>query len=123
MSGTGINNHFGWVKQRSAWQDIQYHRQKRAEFAAQDQANMDAMNTALSTALQNNISGASTNAAQAPLKRVQSAAQDNVDANNKQIDDAQNLLNQASKAAGSSTTTTSSASSTTSITGVLDTVA
>jgi hypothetical protein len=106
----GINNHFGWVKQRSAWQDMEYHRQKRAEYAAQDQANMDAMNAAMSGALQNQISVSSTNAAQQALDRVKAAAQAKVDANNKQIDDAQNLLDQTSKALGTTTATTSSTS-------------
>jgi hypothetical protein len=75
MSGYGgINNHFGWVKQRSAWQDMEYHRQKRAEYAAQDKANLDAMNSAMSGALQNRISQSANLSAQAALKRVQDAA-------------------------------------------------
>ena len=115
MSGTGINNHFGWVKQRSAWQDIEYHRQKRAEFAAQDQANLDSMNTAMSTALQNKISQSSNLSAQAALKRVQSAAKAKLDETTKQIDDAQSLVDQTSKT--TSTATTPAPSS------VLDTVA
>lgn len=113
----GINNHFGWVTQRSAYQDIEYHRQKRAEFAAQDQANMDAMNTAMSSALQNQISTSATNAAQQALDRVKAAAQAKIDANTKQIDDAQSLVDQTAKSVGTTTTTTSSTSS------VLDTVA
>jgi hypothetical protein len=117
MSGYGINNHFGWVKQRSAYQDMEYHRQKRAEFAAQDQANLDAMNTAMSTALQNKISQSSNLSAQAALKRVQDAAKAKIDETTKQLDDAQSLVDQTSKALGTDTSTTSSTSS------VLDTVA
>jgi hypothetical protein len=115
MSGTGINNHFGWVKQRSAWQDIEYHRQKRAEFAAQDQASLDAMNTAMSTALQNKISQSSNLSAQAALKRVQDAATAKIDETTKQIDDAQSLVDQTSKTTSTTPTATSSS--------VLDTVA
>jgi hypothetical protein len=118
MSGTGINNHFGWVKQRSAWQDIEYHRQKRAEYAAQDQANMDAMNTAMSTALQNKISQSSNLSANAALKRVQDAAKAKIDETTKQLDDAQSLVDQTSQAASANSTTTTSSTS-----SVLDTVA
>jgi hypothetical protein len=115
MSSDGIRK-FGWVKQRTAWQDIEYHRQKRAEFAAQDQANMDAMNTAMSNALQNRITQSSNLSAQAALKRVQSAAQSKIDETTKQIDAAQSLVDQTSKTASTATTTTTSSS-------VLDTVA
>jgi hypothetical protein len=116
MSGYGINNHFGWVKQRSAWQDMEYHRAKRAEFAAQDQANLDAMNTAMSTALQNKISQSSNLSANAALKRVQAAAKAKLDETTKQIDAAQSLVDQTSKTASATTTTTTTSSS------VLDTV-
>jgi hypothetical protein len=117
MSGYGgINNHFGWVKQRSAYQDIEYHRQKRAEYAAQDQANLDSMNTAMSTALQNKISQSANLSANAALKRVQDAAKAKIDETTKQIDDAQSLVDQTSKTASTTTTTTTSSS-------VLDTVA
>jgi hypothetical protein len=117
MSGYGgINNHFGWVKRRSAYQDIEYHRAKRAEFAARDQANLDAMNTAMSTALQNKISQSANLSANAALKRVQDAAKAKIDETTKQIDAAQSLVDQTSKATSSTTTTTTTSS-------VLDTVA
>ena len=118
MSGYGgINNHFGWVKQRSAWQDMEYHRQKRAEFAAQDQANLDAINSAMSNALQNKISQSANLSANAALKRVQDAAKAKIDETTKQIDAAQSLVDQTSKSLNVSSTTTSSSPS------VLDSVA
>ena len=113
MSTYGIKK-FGWVKQRSAWQDMEYHRQKRAEYAAQDQANMDSINNSMSTALQNRISQSANISAQAALKRVQAAAKAKLAETTKQIDDAQNLIDKTSK----SVTTTSTGSS-----SVLDTVA
>jgi hypothetical protein len=118
MSGYGINNHFGWVKQRSAYQDMVYHRAKRAQFAAQDQANLDAMNTAMSTALQNKISQSANLSANAALKRVQAAAKAKIDETTKQIDAAQSLVDQTSKTASASSTATASSTS-----SVLDTVA
>ncbi len=113
MSGYGIRK-FGWVKQRSAWQDMEYHRQKRAEYAAQDQANMDSINTSMSTALQNRISQSANISAQAALKRVQAAAKAKLADTTKQIDAAQSLID---KTSGASSTTTTGSSS------VLDTVA
>ncbi len=113
MAGYGIKK-FGWVKQRSAYQDMEFHRARRAAFAKQDQANLDAMNTAMSGALQNKISQASNLAANAALKRVQDAAKAKIEETNRQIDDAQKLID---KTKTSTTTSTSSSSS------VLDTVA
>jgi hypothetical protein len=118
MSDYGIRK-FGWVKQRSAWQDMEYHRQKRAEYAAQDKANMDSMNNAMSTALQNKISQSANLSANAALKRVQAAAKAKINETTKQIDDAQSLVDQTAKTTGSTGTTTSSSSSS----KVLDTTA
>src|SRR4051812_25240948 len=96
MSGVTFK-HFQWLSTRSAWQDMEYHRQKRAEGLAQDQANMDAVNNAMATALQNKISQASNNAAQAALTRLKAAANAKLAATTKQIDDAQNLINTTQK--------------------------
>jgi hypothetical protein len=115
MAAYGIKK-FGWVKQRSAYQDMVYHRARRAEFAKQDQANMDAMNTAMSSALQNKISQSANISANAALKRVQAAAKAKIDETTKQIDAAQSLVDRTSK----TTTTSSTANSSSS---VLDTVA
>jgi hypothetical protein len=118
MSGYGgISNHFGWVKRRSAWQDMEYHRQKRAEFAKQDQANLDAMNTAMSSALQNRISQSANLSAQAALKRVQDAAKAKLDETTKQLDNAQSLVDRTSKTMDAASTTASSSSN------ILDSVA
>jgi hypothetical protein len=92
MASYGINNHFGWVRTRSAWKEMEYQRARRAEFAKQDQANMDAVNNTMSTALQNKISGLANLAGEAALKRVQTAAKAKLDAATKQIDDTQKLL-------------------------------
>ena len=114
MAAYGIKK-FGWVKQRSAYQDMVYHRERRAAFAKQDQANLDSMNNAMSTAMQNRISKSADIAAQAALKRVQTAAKAKLDEATKQIDAAQGLVDQTSKGLSS---TSGSGSST-----VLDTVA
>jgi hypothetical protein len=114
MAAYGIKK-FGWVKQRSAYQDMVYHRARRAEFAKQDQANLEAMNSAMSTAMQNRISKLADIAAQAALKRVQTATKAKLDEATKQIDAAQSLVDQTSKSASSTSSTGS--------TSVLDTVA
>jgi hypothetical protein len=106
---------FGWVKQRSAYQDMVYHRARRAEFAKQDQANMEAINASMSAALQNRISQAANISANAALKRVQAAAKAKLEETTKQIDAAQGIVDKTSKA--TATTTTAGSSS------VLDTVA
>ncbi len=110
--------HFNWLPQRSAWQDIEYHRALRAEAMKQDLANMDLINSAMSTALQNNITGATNNAANAALKRIQAATKAKSAETIKQLDNAQSLVDKTKASiAASSTTTTPTSSS------VLDTVA
>jgi hypothetical protein len=89
--------HFHWINTRSAWQDMQYHRARRAEGLAQDQANMDAVNTAMSAALQNKISQSSNNAAQAALDRVKAATKAKLTSTTQQIDDAQQLIDTTQK--------------------------
>jgi len=110
-SSVGFNDHFHWISTRSAWQDIQYHRQLRAQSIQQDQDNMDAANTAMFNAQQNNISTGATNAAQAALTRLQTTANAQSDAINSQIDSAQSLLTQTQTATSSSTTSTASSTS------------
>jgi beta-phosphoglucomutase-like phosphatase (HAD superfamily) len=109
---------FSFIRTRSAWQDIQYHRARRAAALKEDQANMDAVNAAMANALQNKISTSSNIAANAALKRIQAAAKAKNAETTKQLDNAQRLIDQTKASlAASSTTTTSSSSS------VLDTVA
>src|SRR4051794_24508328 len=88
---------FRWLSNRSAWQDMEYHRARRAEGLQQDQANMEAVNSAMSNALQNRISQSSNNAAEAALKRVKAAAQAKLDAGTKQIDNVQKLIDTTQK--------------------------
>lgn len=104
MTDYGIKK-FGWVKQRSAYQDMVYHRAKRAEYAAQDQANMDSINNSMLTALQNRISKSADISAQAALKRVQAAAKAKLEETTKQIDAAQSLVDKTSKDTGSAVDT------------------
>ena len=99
-----------WIKTRTAWQEIEYRRAKRAQFIKNDLAQMDTMNSTLADALQNRISGSSNIAAQAALKRVQAAAKAKLDENTKQIDDAQKLLDTTQKAVDSSSSTSTSTS-------------
>jgi hypothetical protein len=103
MSGI-VSNRFGWVKPRSAWKEMEYQRARRAEFAKQDQANLDAMNNTMSTAMQNKISGLANLAGEAALKRVQAAAKAKLDDTTKQIDVAEKLVG---LSPASSTTSTS----------------
>ena len=96
MADYGIRK-FGWVKQRSAYQDMEYRRARRAEFARQDQANMDAINNSMSTALQNRISQSANITAEVALKRVKAAAKAKLEETTRQIDSAQSLIDKTSK--------------------------
>ncbi len=98
--------HMRWLSSRSAWQDMEYHRAKRAEAIAQDQANMDAVNSAMSSALQNKITISSNNAAKAALKRVQAATKAKSDQTTKQIDDTLKLIDKTKASAATTTTAT-----------------
>jgi hypothetical protein len=104
MADYGIKK-FGWVKQRSAYQDMVYQRAKRAEYAAQDQANMDSINNSMATAQQNRIAKSAEISGQAALKRVQAAAKAKLAETTKQIDAAQSLVDKTSKDAGSTVNT------------------
>ena len=95
-----------WFKSRSAYQDMQQHRERRAEFNKKQQAMMDAVNAAMSNAQQNKITGMTNLAAQAAQKRVQEMAKLKADELTKQIDDAKSLVE---KTQASSTTTSGNA--------------
>lgn len=86
--------HFNWLPMQSAWKEMEIRRARRAEFLKQDQANLDAMNAAFTTAFQNRIMQSANLFATAALKRVQAAAKAKSDEALKQIDDAQKLLGQ-----------------------------
>jgi hypothetical protein len=83
---------FNWLPMQPAWKDMEIRRARRAEMLKQEQANMDAMNSAMDTAMQNRISLSANIAANAALKRVQAAAKAKTTEVTKQIDDAQNLI-------------------------------
>ena len=107
---------FNWLPMQPVWKEMEIRRARRAEFARQDQANLDAMNSSMATALQNRITQSANISATAALKRVQAQAKAKTDETLKQIDDAQKLIDQ-TKASSSSTSGTSGTST------VLDTVA
>src|SRR3954447_11407651 len=88
----GEFRHFNWLPMQPAWKDMEIRRARRAEMLKQDQANIDAMNFAMDTAMQNRISQSSNIAANAALKRVQAAGKAKTTEMTKQIDAAQNLL-------------------------------
>jgi len=83
-----------WFNTQTAWQDMQHRRERRAAAIKQHLDMMDGINTAVSNALQNNISGMSSNAAQAALQRVQADAKAKSAELTKQIDSAQSVLDQ-----------------------------
>ncbi len=92
-----------WFKNRSAYQDMQQHRQRRAEFTRKHQAMMDAVNLAMSNAQYNKISGLSNLAAEAAVKRVREMALAKTDELTKQIDDAKGLVDKTKASTTSST--------------------
>ena len=102
-----------WLKSRSAYQDMQYHRQRRAEFTKKHQAMMEAVNLAMSNAQHNKITGSSNLAAEAAVKRVREMALAKADELTKQIDDAKSLVDKTTASTGPSTGTSN----------ILDTVA
>ena len=81
---------------RTAWQDMQYYRAQRVQMAQDAQSLMDTASSAIQTALQNQVSGAANNAAQAALDRIHALAQATSTNVNKQISQAQSLLNASS---------------------------
>jgi hypothetical protein len=92
-----------WFTQKSAWQDMQDHRARRAEAIKRNTAMMDGIAAAMSDAQQNYISGMSNNAAQAALKRVQALGQAKVAEMTKQIENAQSLVDSTQPASSNGT--------------------
>lgn len=90
-----VKMNFTWVKTRSAWQELEYQRGRRAAFVKDMREKMDAVNSALMGAQQDKISGIATLAAEAALKRVQAATKAKTDETIKQIDDTQKSLDAA----------------------------
>ena len=78
---------------RTAWQEMQYYRGQRAQMAQDAQSLMNTASSAIQTALQNQVSGAANNAAQAALDRINVLAQATKNNVNSQIDQVQSLLN------------------------------
>ena len=101
---------FNWLPMQPAWKEMEIRRARRAQFAAQDQANIDAMNVAMSNALQNRITQSANLYATAALKRIQTVAKAKTDETLKQIDDAQKLIDQTAASAKSADATTSGTS-------------
>ncbi len=100
------NVRFNWVKTRSAWQDMEYRRAKRAQFIKADLEQMDATNATFSNAMQNRISQSANIAAEATLKRVQATAKAKLEENSKQIEDAMSLIDTTQKSVDASASTT-----------------
>jgi regulator of protease activity HflC (stomatin/prohibitin superfamily) len=110
---------FNWLPMQPAWKEMEVRRARRAQMLQQDQANLEAMNSAMATAQQNRITQSANISANAALKRVQAAAKAKADEMTKQIDDAQRLLDKTTSSSNAaSSSSTSSGNST-----VLDTVA
>lgn len=66
---------FGQIRALSAWESLQQWQQRRTAARQDFEARASIANTALATALTDQISGTGTLAAQAALKRIQEAAQ------------------------------------------------
>lgn len=91
------NVRFNWVPQRSSWQEMEYRRAKRAQFIKDDIAQMEAANATFSNVFQNRISQSANLAAEAALKRVQTAAKAKLEESAKTIDDAINFIDETQK--------------------------
>jgi hypothetical protein len=100
------NVRFNWVKTRSAWQDMEYRRAKRAQFIKDDIARMEATNATFSNTFQNRISQSANIAAEAALKRVQTAAKAKLEESSKSIEDAINLIDTTQKSVDATASTT-----------------
>lgn len=100
------NVRFNWVKSRTAWQDMEYRRAKRAQFIKADIERMEATNATFSNAMQNRISQSANIAAEAALKRVQAAAKAKLEENSKSIEDAIKLIDETQKSVDATASTT-----------------
>ena len=81
-----VKMNFTWIKTRSAWQDLEYQRAKRATYLQNVRDTMSSVNSALSNALQSKVAGIANLAAKAALKRVQAETKAKSDATLAQID-------------------------------------
>ena len=90
-----------WLNTPSAWQDIQYRRERRGAAIKQRLDLMNGAGTAIAGALQNNISGFASNAVQAAVARIQADAKAKSVEMTKQIDDAQRVLDATKASTGS----------------------
>jgi hypothetical protein len=88
---------FGWVKQRSVYQDLEYHRARRAEIAADEQSALDSINTAMTAAQQNKLETLSKIAGQRALQRIQDAAKAKAAETAQQAGEAQRFLEDAQR--------------------------
>jgi hypothetical protein len=100
------NVRFNWVKTRTAWQDMESRRAKRAQFIKADIERMEATNATFSNAMQNRISQSANITAEATLKRVQAAAKAKLEENSKQIEDAMKLIDTTQQSLAAPTSTT-----------------
>jgi hypothetical protein len=116
---SSIQTHrFNWLPQRSAWQQMQSWRAKRAAAVQKYLDNMDTVSTSMGNALQNNITQSATNAAQAALSRIQNSAKATSAKLTSQIDSAQSVIDQAQSS--SSPLSSSSSASASAGSSVLD---
>jgi len=81
-----------WLNTRSAWQDMQYRRQRRSAAIKAHLDMMSGVTSALTSAQQNQISGFATNAVKAAAARIQADAKAKSAQITKQIDSAQSVL-------------------------------
>jgi len=87
-----VKMNFTWIKTRSAYQELEYQRARRASFMKDARARLDSVNSALTATLQNKISGIATLAGNAALKRVQDATKAKTEETINQIDQTQASL-------------------------------
>jgi hypothetical protein len=113
--------HFNFISRPSAWQAMQQQHARMAKISSDFQ---DASSSASSTmfgAIDDQVSGLATNAAQAALTRVQAEVQAKADASTKQLDDAQSLIDQTQTAVSNPATASTDTSSQPGTGTVLDT--
>ena len=96
-----------WFSSRTAYQDMQAYRQRRAQAIKKHMDLTDSVNMAMSDAQQNKITGLTLLAAQAGMKRVQDMAKAKAAIMTKQIDDAQRVVDSAEATKSTTSTGTS----------------
>ena len=85
---------------RSAWGDLQHYRAQRAAFVQDSISLMNSAASSIQTALQNQSTGAATNAAQSAVDRLNALQA----AQNSSSTDLQSILSQVGASSSSSTT-------------------